>query len=243
MRFWLMALFCFSCFGHACVLKVQVNDFPPYSYQKDGEWLGSRVVLSQRLSRELNCTVRFLDIPWARALILLQQGEIDLMFNLTPTPERQRYAWFSQPHHTERLGFATTLTEPQWQLLKKADELRQFPGIIALTQGSYMGPVMTALLSEPAFRQKITEVAERRVKNELVLRGRAQGLVEDLDYLRFAVANFPEYQTLIITPLVLSESKVSAGFSRLSPLFSRINDIEAAISHLQQQGLWYSQQP
>ncbi len=227
----------------ACELRVQVSDFPPYSYQKDGEWRGSRVVLSQRLAQKLNCGVRFYDVPWARALILLQQGDLDLMFNLTPTPARESFLWFSRPHHLERLAFATTLTEPQWQQLQDMQKLAEFPGIIALTQGSYMGEPMMQLLQQSQFRQKTLEVAERRVKNELVLKDRAQGLVEDLDYLKFAIANFPEYQQLTITPLRLAQTKVSAGFSKQSVLFAQKRQLEQAIAELDADGLWFSELP
>ncbi|WP_430455571.1 substrate-binding periplasmic protein [Rheinheimera sp.] len=227
----------------ACELRVQVSDFPPYSYQKDGEWRGSRVVLSQRLAQKLNCGVRFYDVPWARALILLQQGDLDLMFNLTPTPARESFLWFSRPHHLERLAFATTLTEPQWQQLQDMQKLAEFPGIIALTQGSYMGEPMMQLLQQSKFRQKTLEVAERRVKNELVLKDRAQGLVEDLDYLKFAIANFPEYQQLTITPLRLAQTKVSAGFSKQSVLFAQKRQLEQAIAELDAEGLWFSELP
>ena len=227
----------------ACELRVQVSDFPPYSYQKDGEWRGSRVVLSQRLAQKLNCGVRFYDVPWARALILLQQGDLDLMFNLTPTPARESFLWFSRPHHLERLAFATTLTDPQWQQLHDLQKLAEFPGIIALTQGSYMGEPMMQLLQQSKFRQKTLEVAERRVKNELVLKDRAQGLVEDLDYLKFAIANFPEYQQLTITPLRLAQTKVSAGFSKQSVLFAQKRQLEQAIAELDAEGLWFSELP
>lgn len=201
------------------------------------------MVLSQRLAQKLNCSVRFLDVPWARALLLMQQGDIDLMFNLTPTPDRQHYIWFSRPHHLERLAFATTLTDPQWQQISSIKALFNFPGTIALTQGSFMGAQMQTMLQQPTFRQKTIEVAERRVKNELVLKDRAQGLVEDLDYLRFARANFPEYQHLVITPLRLNETLVAAGFSKNSALASQQKQIELAIAELDQSGLWFSESP
>lgn len=224
----------------ACVLKVQVSEFPPYSYQQNGQWQGSRVVLSQRLADKLNCDIKFIDVPWARALLLLRSGDLDLMFNLTPTPERQQYIWFSRPHHLEKLAFATTLKQPAWRQINQVSQLRQFPGVIALTEGAFMGAAMSQLLTEPAFAQKVLAVAERRVKNELVLRGRAQGLVEDADYLRFAIANFPAYQDVTITPLVLSATPVSLGISKQSAIMQLEPEISKALAELDAAGLWFS---
>lgn len=224
----------------ACELRVQVSDFPPYSYQVNGQWQGSRVVLSERLAQKLNCDVRFLDVPWARAMLLLRSGDLDMMFNMTPTPERSQFIWFTKSHHLEKLAFAVTLKD-HWRQINQVEALRDFPGMIALTQGSYMGADMHGLLQEPAFRRKLIEVAERRTKNELVLRGRAHGLVEDVDYLRYAIANFSDYQDLFITPLILSTTPVFLGISKQSPLMSIKPEIEKALDELDKAGLWFSQ--
>ena len=106
-----------------------------------------------------------------------------------------------------------------------------------------MGQPMMELLQQSKFRHQPLEVAERRIKNELVLKDRAQGVVEDLDYLKFAIANFPEYQQLTITPLRLTQTKVSAGFSKNSVLFKQKQQLEQAIAELDAEGLWFSELP
>lgn len=241
---WAKQIFSLCCFyalgSHACELRVQVSDFPPYSYQMNGQWLGSLVVLSERLAQKLNCDLKLLEVPWARALLLLRSGDLDLMFNMTPTMERKEFLWFSRAHHMERLAFATILTESNWRQVKQVNQLKEFPGFIALTQGAYMGDEMAKLLTLPAFRRKLIEVAERRAKNELVIQGRAQGLVEDYDYLQYAIANFPAYRDMHITPLIFSTTPVYLAISKQSPLMSMQADIERALAELDAAGLWYT---
>lgn len=242
MRYFAIFLLYFVHFSAlSCVLRVHVNDFPPYSYKVDDQWQGSRVVLSKRLANKLQCDVEFLELTWARALAMMQSGELDLMFNLTITEERQKFIWFTLPHHHERLVFATTLTE--WQHTNSIKSLTQFPGIIAVTQGSFMGHEFMAMLQKPSFIRRVVAVSQRKAKNELVLKDRAQGLIEDYDFLKFAIANYPAYEHLQITPLVLTEQDVSAGLATNSPMYARKDDIELAICELEQQGLWFSAQP
>jgi polar amino acid transport system substrate-binding protein len=231
----------FSSYLHACVLRVQVNDFPPYSYLKDDKWQGSRVVLSTRLAEKLGCQLQLLDLTWARALAMLETGDLDLMFNLTVTADRQKFIMFTAPHHHERLVFATSLAD--WKEVSTIDELRLFPGVIAITQGSYMGAPFMSLLENSRFKSHIAAVSQRKAKNELVLKNRAQGVVEDQDFLKFAMNNYPGYDNVFITPLVFAEQDVCAGFSKKSPMYSRKSDIELAISQLDQLGLWFSEQP
>lgn len=224
----------------ACVIKVQVHDFPPYSYLQGADWHGSRVVLSQRLAAKLNCQVEFFDVPFGRALMLVEEGKLDLIFNLTKTAERNKSMFFLAPHQLEVLVVGVHKSYPEWLQLSSLIELQKFPGRIALTTGSYLGQAFEKIRADPKNFDKFVDVADRRAKNELVLKGRAQGVIEERDYLRYAIENFPNYQNISITPLILSESPVYLALSRKSPLFMRHEEIVQAIIELQKAGLWPS---
>lgn len=225
----------------ACTLRVHVNDFSPYSYFRDGQWQGSRVVLSTRLADKLGCQLQLLELTWARALAMLETGELDLMFNLTVTSARERFIWFTLPHHHERLVFATSLLD--WKDVNSIEHIALFPGVIAITQGSYMGEAFMRLVGNDKYKRHIAAVSQRKAKNDLLLKDRAQAVVEDLDYLKYAINNYPGYDKIFITPLILSEQEVRAGLSKKSPLFERKIEIELAIEQLDQRGLWFSEQP
>ncbi len=222
----------------ACVMKVQVNEFPPYSYQQGSVWLGSRVVLSQRLAEKLNCQIEYLDVPFGRALMLVEEGSLDFIFNLTKTPGRNKTMLFLAAHQLEVLVVGVHKSYPEWLQLSSLAELEQFPGRIALTTGSYLGKAFETMRADPKYADKFIDVADRRAKNELVLKGRAQGVIEERDYLSYAIENFPNYQNIVITPLILSESPVYLALSRKSPLFPRHEEINQAIIELQKAGLW-----
>lgn len=224
--------------AQACILKVQVNDFPPYSYWQDGRWQGSRVVLAERLAAKLRCKTDYLDVAWGRALLLMQQGELDLMFNLTKTKEREAAMFFLSPHHTETLVLAVTADMAQWRFISSLNDLRTFPGSIAITQGSYLGAAFSAFAKDPMQAKKIVAVAHRKAKTELVLKGRAQAVVEDRDYLNYAISNFPAYQSLQVTPLIISETQVYAALSKKSQLGQRAGEFELAIAELIKEDLW-----
>ncbi len=229
--------------AQACTIRVQVNDFPPYSYWQDGRWQGSRVVLAERLAAKLHCNTEYLDIAWGRALLLMQQGKLDLMFNLSKTPEREQAMLFLAPHHTETLVLAVTSEMTEWHFISNLKELRLFPGTIALTQGGYMGPQFNAFAKDPIQAKKIVLMPHRKAKTELVLKGRAQALIEDKDYLQYAISNFPAYQKLVLTPLVLSQTPVYAALSRKSVVFSRAAEFELAIAELIKEGHWSADAP
>ncbi|RVU37526.1 transporter substrate-binding domain-containing protein [Rheinheimera riviphila] len=239
MKFWLI-IFTLLHFAplSACVMKVQVNEFPPYSYFQDQAWQGSRVVLSERLAAKLNCQVEYLDAPFGRALKLVEQGELDFIFNLTKTDSRNKTMLFLAPHQLEVLVVGVHKSYPEWLGVNSLAELLHFPGRIALTKGSYLGVAFEKIRFDPRYVEKFIEVADRRAKNELVVKGRAQGVIEEQDYLRYAIENFSNYQNIVITPLMLSKTPVYLALSRKSSLFQRQEEINQAIIELQKADLW-----
>jgi len=239
MKLWLVIITLFYVAPmSACVMRVQVNEFPPYSYFQNQAWQGSRVVLSQRLATKLNCQVEYFDVPFGRALLLMEQGKLDFIFNLTKTKDRQTTMLFLAPHQTEVLVVAVLKSYPEWLQLQSLAELQGFPGRIAVAHGSYLGPLMEKIRNNPKYLNKFIAVADRRAKNEMVLKDRAQAVVEDRDFLQYAIENFTDYQNLVITPLILSESPVYLALSRKSKMYTRHAEISQAIIELQKDSLW-----
>jgi polar amino acid transport system substrate-binding protein len=238
----LLALCLCSMDAFSCTLKVQVHDFPPYSYLVNQQWQGSRVVLSQRLARKLGCQLQYLDVSWGRALLLMQSGELDLMFNLSKTKPRGSFMAFLAPHHNEVLTLAVHKNLPQWQHLSSFAELKNFPGRIAITQGSFLGEAFQTFASDPQQQAKLLAVPHRKAKNELVVKGRADAVIEDQAYLQYAIATFPEYQQLLLTSFVIAETEVYLALSKKSPWFAKQAEMEQAIAELQHAGLWHSEQ-
>ncbi len=240
----LLVLMCCSMDALSCTLKVQVHDFPPYSYQVNQQWQGSRVVLSERLASKLGCQIRYLDVSWGRALLLMQSGELDLMFNLSKTSAREQFMAYLAPHHNEVLTLAVHRDQAQWQHMRSFAELRKFPGRIAITQGSYLGGEFEKFAALPVQKAKLIAVPHRRAKNELVVKGRADAVIEDQAYLTYALATFPEYQQLLMTELIIAETQVYLALSKKSKWADRQAEMEQAIAELDQAGLWQSiQQP
>ena len=58
-----------------CNLSVRVTDYKPQYYQDSrGEWQGLAVEITRALFDQAKCEITFVDVPWNRALHLLQRG-------------------------------------------------------------------------------------------------------------------------------------------------------------------------
>ncbi len=84
--------------GWACTKTVRWFDDAPYSFQgKDGNIVGVDADLARAALRLSGCRANFVQMPWARALIELERGKLDVLPGAFRSPEREHFAHFSIP--------------------------------------------------------------------------------------------------------------------------------------------------
>ncbi len=59
-----------------------------------GSWSGVDMDLTKALLDEAQCNFTVLEVSWARALIMLNSGDIDLVLNVSKTIERGRLLFY-----------------------------------------------------------------------------------------------------------------------------------------------------
>ena len=99
----LCVLFTVTSVAYACEMRVGYEPWEPYIVEQNGEFSGPEYDTLMTLSHAAGCQLTFLNIPWARALILLENNEIDMLYGASQTPERRRFARFSKPYRTDHL--------------------------------------------------------------------------------------------------------------------------------------------
>lgn len=90
-----------------CRLRVGWEEWYPLIHERDGQLAGSEFVLLSTLAKQANCQLEFIELPWIRALKSLQNGDIDLLYGASKTPEREAFAQFSRPYRVEQMLLLT----------------------------------------------------------------------------------------------------------------------------------------
>lgn len=82
------------------------NHSPPYRIFGDGPPRGIYIDIMLEMARRLNLQVHFLEVPFVRALHMMESGHADIMLGPNRTPERERYLIFNTvPIHSETKAF------------------------------------------------------------------------------------------------------------------------------------------
>lgn len=166
----------------ACQLSMQVQHFPPRMIKTElagqSHWRGFNVDLFRLLVGKIGCKPLFQELPWGRSLLLLQQGELAAMSNMSLNAERQQYAEFIGPFLQEQIVAIGPVGLKQ-QVASLAS-LRLNALNIGLMQGIYYGPEFARASQEPMLAAKLVYVSTNQQKLQLLYSGRVQVVFEDL---------------------------------------------------------------
>lgn len=93
-------------------LSVAWSHWPPFSQiAADGTLGGLDVTLTRQILGKAGVEPAFRNLPWARALYLMERQQLDVAMGALKTPERERFARFSAPYR--RASFVLLSQRPQ----------------------------------------------------------------------------------------------------------------------------------
>lgn len=204
--------------ARACEVTARWNDDPPYSMRGPGGALtGLNVELVEQTLARLGCKPRWVELPWARALVELEAGRLDLLAGALRRPEREAYAYFVARHSLSqnrlfvrradhaRVGTATSLTEALWPGQRLGVQIAV----------SY-GPEYVHLLEKPEFRSRLTQSTSRRSLWQMLDLGRVDGVLASDASARYELVQMGLDQRIVGTQVVLSNEPAYVMISKRS---------------------------
>lgn len=163
-----------------CVKTVRWYDDAPYAFiGADGQPAGISVDLARATLRAMDCEAKFVEMPWARAVIELQAGRLDILPSMLRTPEREKMAYFSRPYNrSPNVLFIRTQVASQYRL-KSLAEIIGTPFKLGAQIGVAYGPEYNHLATRADFQERITAITSRRSAWKMMELQRIDGIISD----------------------------------------------------------------
>ena len=216
-------------------LSVAWSPWPPFSQiDERGKLTGLDVALTRQILHKAGLTPQFRNLPWARALHLVEQQQLDLAMGALETPQRRQFARFSAPYR--RASFVLLSNAPipghvdRWQGIQRLTDLcGQTQLRLGKLRGTRPAPLTAAC---PALRFATEYNSDERLI-ELLLARRLDGVIMEWQYANYRLTQLGASR-YIHCQLLLHRQPVSLMFARDAVSEPELARIDAAIATLPQ---------
>ncbi|MEV3831551.1 transporter substrate-binding domain-containing protein [Aeromonas allosaccharophila] len=214
-------------------LTVAWSHWPPFSQiDNRGELDGLDVSLTRQILTRAGFTPRFREIPWARALHLMEHDQLDVAMAALPLPERQSYARFSVPYRQSAYVLLSNDPIPghqdRWEKLDTLPELCHSKG---LKLGKLRGTRPIQQMEECPALKGATEYNDDERMIDLLLARRLDGIIMEWQYARYRLAQLGA-EGFISCQLLLHHQPVSLMFAKNSVNDAQLLKVNEAIHSL-----------
>ena len=201
----------------ACEKTLRWNEDPPYSQRRaDGEIEGINVDAVREALRRMGCSVRLLEMPWARALAELEAGRLDILPGALQSLERERFARFSVPGPQSPNMLFTLVDAGRQPAPKQLSDLRGRSFRLGVQIGVSYGPEYEALMRDAAFARQVQQVSQRRSLWMMLDAGRLDGVLADEMTGRLEISQLGLQQRIRKTGVTVIHAPAAVAFSRTS---------------------------
>lgn len=163
-----------------CIKTARWADDAPYSYlDNSGQLKGLEVELIKEALIDLKCHVRWVEMPWARALLELERGRLDILGGARKTDERQRYAHFSiATNRSPNVLFMKHAAALKYPINTLRDILKTDLKLGAQIDVAYSSEYET-LQKDPDFNRHLTRISSRIGGWKMMDLGRIDAMISD----------------------------------------------------------------
>lgn len=218
-------------------LNMVSEEWPPYSFtNEDNVQTGLDMDMAKAILKEAGCVlVTAPPLPAVRRQLLFERGEFDLMLAATDTPERRRFARFSNPYRHETVAlFVLARDHARYAGVNGMAALARTQAALLAPRVGWYGPEFARAAPDLRAGGRLFEFSTLDQGLRMLSAGRAPLIMGD----RAAVLYEAQRQKLAVRqlPFVLQQAPVHLMLSRTSTTSDDLARINAAIARLEKNG-------
>ncbi|WP_163834953.1 substrate-binding periplasmic protein [Spartinivicinus ruber] len=215
---------------HAKTYTVGLVDWPPFAYVDNQSIRGISVEIVQEVSKRTGITIKIVEFPWARLMVLLEGGKVDGIAFVAKNKERERYILYpEEPYYT--------LTTVFYVRKGDRDQVQTYNDLYRLGVGVVRGSeYFDPFNNDPKITK--TEVVKEIQLLQMLDKGRVGVIVGTHPQVEAQIAQhgFTEkFEQAVYHPG--NDAQIYFGLSRKSALASYESRITEAIRAMKKDGL------
>lgn len=224
--------------AQACVLRVGWEPYAIYTFVDEaGEVTGADIELIKAIGQEIGCELRFEELPWARVLLEIERGMLDLASSASRSAEREAYAFFSETYRQAEVAIYLRRGEGEKHRMASLAEVPRRGFRLGTIAGYYYGPEFDALMKDAAFAAQVDAAVDYPTNLRKLLHGRIDGyLVDDVGVLVAEARALGIEDKIERHPLRFPGEALHLMFSRKSVDPKQIEAVDRALRRMKADG-------
>ncbi|KXI28081.1 substrate-binding periplasmic protein [Paraglaciecola hydrolytica] len=156
------------------------NDNPLQQKSPDELHISRDIELMQRVLAKLDCKIKFVQMPWARSIVELENGRIDIMGGAYKTQDRQQFAWYSDlAFESANVLFMRTEDINKYSITSLQD-IQKYQLRIGTQINVIYSDEFNSLLADKNFARLIHPNTSRQALWNMLEIGRIDGFISEL---------------------------------------------------------------
>lgn len=222
-----------------CILQAGSEaPYPPFqTIDAAGRFGGLEIELLRAIGRDIGCEIAVTAMPWSRIIKAIEAGTLDIAMNAIRKPERESFAWFSDPYLQAEVRLFVRQNDADKYVLHRLEDLLLVPGSIGTIIGYSFGkPIDDLIAANPAFAARLTAGRDYKSNLRMLVHGRLDAMLGQVETV-FAVAHeLGIAETIVALPHAFDITPYHFMLSRKTTPPERLAAINAALHKLQNAG-------
>lgn len=219
-----------------CQLIVGWHYWPPFQHlDKNNQPVGFQIELAKRLASMVNCRVSFQLQTFEQNQQSIQSGEIDLVFDITPTAKRKQYGYFSIPYRREMYVLYVWPEYFEKCRSSRLDELIEGGFRLMLNEGVIYGEDILEIQQNESLNRLIQYEPSNAQLLRLFIEKEIDGIVEDPMVMAFNKRAEEKLQRIRSCHISVNTELVSIMFSQKTTNLDLVSKFNKAIEEVKKE--------
>lgn len=221
-----------------CSLTLGWEPWEPYQYiDKKDQLVGFDIDLISAITSDMGCTLDFKEIVWARGLVEVQSGTIDMMAHADYTDERNTWAHYTVPYRDSSQVLYVKNGDAEKYPMSSLKDAISTGFKIGVGRGVYLGEQFENYLTIPEFKKQIYYIPTVEIQQYNILQaGHVDGYIRSITAIDSLRRTLGDKLNLEIHPLPIRTSKQHVIFSRKTVDRKLVDKFNSSLDNIVQSG-------
>lgn len=221
-----------------CALRFAWVDLPPYQFPgPDGAIKGIDHDLVTEAARRAGCVVTWISAPRPRALMMVQEGQVDAIAGVAHTPEREKIGIYSHFMRQGRNVLVLRREDAGRYFFSDLAGLAASPFRLGVVSGSLYSSEYERLLRSGDLADNLVIVNGGESATTMLLRGRIDGFLDGYRVAAERLERMGVRDQVVFHPMKITSKEAFILFSRAAGIDPAIIDrFNLALAAMQEDG-------